>query len=346
MRYIVLGFIFCIITIGVTSAATIGVGNGKGVIIPSPTPACLCSGVNSTFNQSAADLLYWRLDGSNDPPTASWNMGQHAFYNVSNISFNSDPDMNTFLLDQMGNDLFLDSILNGIFNIVSNVIVEQKNHNVDAFTIKDSSGTTIGNLFNVVLGEDSVFSINRFGNVIALYNITAKNVFANNLCYSNGTNCITSVGNSTFNQSLTDRLYAPKKWDYNQTYTSITEWMVSNSAAASTDRFMGIGGTIMAADVGINPQANGSILYMRGSGGSTGCVAPPATWQVQLRVDGVMVMIADRSAAAANAKSMFANETTRGVINFTRGSNITVMSDSLTGTCLFSDFAQIGYVYN
>jgi hypothetical protein len=38
------------------------------------------TGGNSTFNQTLTDLLYWRLDGTNDPPSADWDMDSNSLY--------------------------------------------------------------------------------------------------------------------------------------------------------------------------------------------------------------------------------------------------------------------------
>ncbi len=43
---------------------------------------------NESFNQSLSDLLYWRLDGTNAPPTANWDMGGNNFTNVGFGFFN------------------------------------------------------------------------------------------------------------------------------------------------------------------------------------------------------------------------------------------------------------------
>ena len=54
--------------------------NGVNLVQPSSS---LVVG-NGTFNESLTNLLYWRLDGSNAPPTADWNMdGKNMLFNNS-----------------------------------------------------------------------------------------------------------------------------------------------------------------------------------------------------------------------------------------------------------------------
>lgn len=51
----------------------------------------ICTSINPSYvNQTEADALYWRLDGSNDPPTSSWNMGGKGFEDTGNSTYNGD----------------------------------------------------------------------------------------------------------------------------------------------------------------------------------------------------------------------------------------------------------------
>jgi len=91
-------------------------------------------------------------------------------------------------------------------------------------------------LYNITFGTDdegrwiitSIGDLIPFDNAtydignpeLQVRNIYISNITANNFCYHNGT-CITGGGggdNSSFNQTLTDLLYASIIWGYNQTY--------------------------------------------------------------------------------------------------------------------------------
>lgn len=64
---------------GIIELATTGETTGGG-------------GGNSSWNETLGNLLYWRLDGTNAPPTAFWDMNTQGFYNLSYMSFiNSNP---------------------------------------------------------------------------------------------------------------------------------------------------------------------------------------------------------------------------------------------------------------
>lgn len=59
--------------------------NVYGTCRPTPTVSTTGGGSssNSSFNQSFADATYWRLDGSNDPPSGNWDMGLKNFTGTS-----------------------------------------------------------------------------------------------------------------------------------------------------------------------------------------------------------------------------------------------------------------------
>src|SRR3972149_6561415 len=52
---------------------------------------------NSTFNQTLADILYWRLDGTSAPPTANWNMGDFGFVNLGQTNMSGELWINNSL---------------------------------------------------------------------------------------------------------------------------------------------------------------------------------------------------------------------------------------------------------
>lgn len=78
---IFLSFLF-LIALAPLSSSELKIGssaNVRGVVLGQTPTDGPCSNCNSSFNQTLADLLYWRLDGSNDPPTNDWNMETKTF---------------------------------------------------------------------------------------------------------------------------------------------------------------------------------------------------------------------------------------------------------------------------
>lgn len=74
----------------ITSASAqiqIGDGGQEAVILQTSAPPDVLG--NGTFNQTLTDRIYWRRDGTNAPPTASWDMGGFNFNNVGTINFDS-----------------------------------------------------------------------------------------------------------------------------------------------------------------------------------------------------------------------------------------------------------------
>lgn len=85
MRFKILTF--CVVISLLSTAYAVVIGDNseevEGVIIGGVTP----SGGNSSFNQNLTDKFYWKLDGTNAPPTANWNMGGYGFGSVSSINW-------------------------------------------------------------------------------------------------------------------------------------------------------------------------------------------------------------------------------------------------------------------
>lgn len=129
-----------------------------------------CSDGNQTFNQSLADSLYWRLDASNDPPTADWNMGNRMFQ---------------WLINGGSNGLFW--TINGVEAYLINynlgrMIFISKNGVQPAFVSENST------LYPLVLQVDG-------------------NITANNICYSNGSNCQSTGGGTGVNETFANQTY-------------------------------------------------------------------------------------------------------------------------------------------
>lgn len=87
MRYIIyiLIFSFVFLTASVSAELQIFGESVDGVIdlVPESSSSCgTCSSGNSTgVNESYGNTLWWRLDGTNAPPTADWDMGG---FNITN----------------------------------------------------------------------------------------------------------------------------------------------------------------------------------------------------------------------------------------------------------------------
>jgi len=81
-------FICCCILLLISSTASaVVIGDNseevEGVIIGGIAEG----GGNTSWNQTFGDANYWRLDGTNAPPSADWDMGGYGFSDVSNTTF-------------------------------------------------------------------------------------------------------------------------------------------------------------------------------------------------------------------------------------------------------------------
>ena len=132
----------------------------------------IATGDNSSWNESRANVLYAPIT---EP---LWTNNQTSY--AKNVSFNSTQFTTTT------NITIKESWLDSLFTTVSEVV------------------TQIGAYFNQNLNTTSSPT---FVN-LTVTNLSSSNVFASNLCYTNGTNCPASSGNSSWNQSLANRLYA------------------------------------------------------------------------------------------------------------------------------------------
>lgn len=56
----------------------------------------------SPFSCDSCDSKFWRLDGTNAPPTADWDMGGFSFFNVNNISGTGDFNTTGRICDSTG----------------------------------------------------------------------------------------------------------------------------------------------------------------------------------------------------------------------------------------------------
>lgn len=92
-----------------------------GVVIFSPTPIPFS---NSTFNQTLSDALYWRLDGTNAPPTANWLMGDFGFENLGQTNITAGNNLtliegNVSASHYFGNASTLDILLEYLSDVVT-----------------------------------------------------------------------------------------------------------------------------------------------------------------------------------------------------------------------------------
>lgn len=59
------------------------VASASAGMFEAETPPCGPTLVNMSFNETFANQMYWRLDGTNDPPTSDWEMGGYGFRQLS-----------------------------------------------------------------------------------------------------------------------------------------------------------------------------------------------------------------------------------------------------------------------
>lgn len=125
-------------------------------------------GIEVNLNPDSAppgDLFYWRLDGTNAPPSASWNMGNNAIKFITT------------------------AISRGINWTYFGAPVYSMDFDGASFVHKAYSGA------NIVFGSGDTNKIK----VIFTDNITAPNI-----CYSNGVNCTSTGGGSSNITGLTN----------------------------------------------------------------------------------------------------------------------------------------------
>lgn len=161
---------------------------------PSPTCTATCSG-NSSFNQTAADALYWRLDASNDPPTAPWNMG------IQPLVFTS---ANVWNISSNGNDLRLDSLASGYFRPFTNIYLQQKTTSIPALTIDEAPAGSAVDLFDVIADGVVRFYIDAHGDFNArngtMANLSATRISTQKLIVNNTFNAANFNTNFIANQ--------------------------------------------------------------------------------------------------------------------------------------------------
>lgn len=222
-RAIPLIFILITISFGVLSSADIQIfGNNplnQTINIMNPIVSGGGNGGgNSSFNQSAADKLYWRLDASNDNLLSSdWDMqGLWSFLNVNFLNMSSSINMNggtaIHFFSPLGSDM-------GIINGVNNILRITANSNV---AINAGNGTTVAindRKFNesfqvgsmnmtkeifmdfdtgfVGIHNDKPGSTLDVNGTIDANNYTGDGELLSNVCLTNGTGCLSKPANFT-----------------------------------------------------------------------------------------------------------------------------------------------------
>lgn len=223
--------------------------NGCPDTTPRSSSSTSSSNSSSNFTETQANGLFWRLDASNDDSiSSSWDMHNYGFFNLGNTTFkgndylfnyrgvtsfywnNSDGEKDIYgYLDPDNNaiDFLLPIVLPATSSFVSgdveygSIQILKLGGDASNFDISNSDPTTGGvTIEGDMLDIDSNDGFVTVGGTAlfrALNNASAKNIHAGNICYSNGINCTATGGNSSWNQSLADTLYAGIEWDYNQT---------------------------------------------------------------------------------------------------------------------------------
>ncbi len=138
---VILFIVLTIATIGfayVKAQVDIGVGGGSETVINLEPPAEIPFS-NATFNESLTDTLYWKLDGTNAPPSADWDMGGFGFSDLGATTMTGDLNMNSndiidisgLIIGRSGNDItgtpdatFSTLLIAGINNVVDGIGIQ------------------------------------------------------------------------------------------------------------------------------------------------------------------------------------------------------------------------------
>lgn len=283
-------------------------------------------GGNSSFNETTGNSLWWRLDGTNAPPTADWNMGGKGFKNVGESNFNGS--INFFHPTSNSIGLFFD---NGNAEL-------DYNSGADHF---EFSG-----LGDLNFDWNGGYAFNT-GQAIFYENLTAPN-----LCYSNGSNCMSSAGgNASWNESRANGLYSSIIWGYNQTIPAIdvaqnyTQTYYASQGYRQTICFsmgnlantgyLSFGGLVHTATSSFLALHNGSILGSTSSWRQSGAAiiaGNEVNATLNLTINGVSTISNNILNVATGSTGQFINDATRNQYTFTRGSNISVLYTKLLGT--------------
>lgn len=265
-----------------------------------------CVGCNTTFNQSLSDLLYWRRDGTNAPPTSNWNMGDFGFTGLGDTYMNLGRVLywGTGLQQIYGNGNYFISNLNETakLDISSLGVLEIRTPNVPLPLITGDilihSGNTEGSTsygdINITSGND--VNIKTVGGKVILgatfpteekmiffpsgnyveitstgiLNLTGKNITANESEICTADNGVCPQGNMSFNESYTDTLYYPINNPNN--YLNKTTNIVSNGgtgASAFNARGVIIGGITTVSPLQSIANSATAGVYLRGAGSTS-----------------------------------------------------------------------------
>lgn len=186
-----------LILIVITLASSqLGYDNPNLPSVPTPTPTVEIIS-NATFNESLTNALYWKLDGTNAPPTAAWDMNNFGFNDLGKTN--------------MTGNLFMDSTNQVSFRSVDNFI---KSNEIDKLRV-NAKGTiewTIDDILRlkfagVTFQPENNNEINLGTSSSQFNNIFTNFYFGNgsqltDVCLSNGTNCQSVSTSNIFDQDL------------------------------------------------------------------------------------------------------------------------------------------------
>jgi hypothetical protein len=183
---------------------------------------------NSSWNQSLADTLYYPINNPYNfvnESESKWNESSNFLYPINRsrvVGIGTDNPSAFYDMEirnddgrNQGGEFTNNTILtisSGAGN--ANASIYFREYNVVRYFIGYDSLNSIFKIYNFGVNKDAItFDTDGFGNQItSIYGnlFVEENISAKNICYSNGSNCQISSGvNLSFNQSLTDSLYAP-----------------------------------------------------------------------------------------------------------------------------------------
>lgn len=182
--FIAIGLIF--LTIYASADLSInGLNNTNSVInlLPPSSP-----GGNSTFNQTFSDQHYWRLDGTNAPPTKGWKMGGQSITQVNGLSLYGLSQLNW-----TNTDVFMTADLTGNGDL-------WRVRGWDSLDLLSNTGDAFISRVEGFIGHG--IWIHDTAGVSILDNLS---VMGQAVCLANGTNCQANGGSMNYtNLALTN----------------------------------------------------------------------------------------------------------------------------------------------
>lgn len=235
--------------------------------------------LNGTFNQTLTDLLYWKLDGSNDPPTSDWNMDTFGFTFQNLLTSRIAPCGNVGLC-----------LTSAIIRLVSNVQIMGDTVNDNVTILFTGSPTNL----NGTIRYDTVanqFNIDRNLSVVGFYFGNGSQL--TDLCKSNGSDCQSVVA---ADQNLTNVAFLNETQNFTgvNTFTNITVFSNFITQFRSLNGVINVTSqTLGNYQVGFDSNVpDGAVFLFDRAGGSGASIKDQRTFEADVDFD-INVIIND-----------------------------------------------------